>query len=562
GDNTIVGPKAEIEPYTVIGSNVIVEQGASIKKSIVWDNSYIGRCAALRGSVVCTGVRIDNNVSIYEGTAVGDNTEIKEFSVLKPDVKIWPHKIIEKGTTVGSSLVWGSKLKKNLFGRTGIPGVLNLDITPEFSAKLGGSYGGTLKRNDTVVITSDGLPCTDMIKSAFISGILSTGVNVYDGGMATTPMSRYAVRALAAMGAVHLKTDMENKDRLLFKFMNGKGVNIDRNSERKIEGGFFLEDFRRAKTSSIGHLWGAPHLKESYIDNLVGSVDVEYVKKAEPKIVISSQGSLVNNILGPILERVGCHVVPVKANGQMNFNKGKPSIQKGIYEDIMEAVAAEKADFGAVIDRHGEELELLDGRGSVVADDLFMVLTAMIIFKARERGSVVVPVNAPGVIEKVAKQYNGQVIRTKTSPQAIMNRVMEVDELSEEKELLQFLLQYDAIYALVKIVEFLSRQSLTLSQLLSEIPEYYLDVKSIHCPWEAKGTVMRRLIDEGRGKNMELLDGVKVYSDNGWALVLPDADEPIYNIYSESFSQEAAESLTDFYTKRISEIIQQKSSEK
>ena len=152
-------------------------------------------------------------------------------------------------------------------------------------------------------------------KITFISGI-STGVNVYDGGMATTPMSRYAVRALAAMGAVHLKTDMENKDRLLFKFMNGKGVNIDRNSERKIEGGFFLEDFRRAKTSSIGHLWGAPHLKESYIDNLVGSVDVEYVKKAEPKIVISSQGSLVNNILGPILERVDAMLSWLRQTGK------------------------------------------------------------------------------------------------------------------------------------------------------------------------------------------------------------------------------------------------------
>ena len=38
---------------------------------------------------------------------------------------------------------------------------------------------------------------------------------------------------------------------------------------------------------------------------------------------------------------------------------------------------------------------------------------------------------------------------------------------------------------------------------------------------------MRTLIDEGQDNQVELLDGIKVYHDQGSALVLPDAEEPL-----------------------------------
>jgi len=41
------------------------------------------------------------------------------------------------GAIVNTSLIWGSQGRRTLFGRYGITGLVNVDITPEFCAKLG-----------------------------------------------------------------------------------------------------------------------------------------------------------------------------------------------------------------------------------------------------------------------------------------------------------------------------------------------------------------------------------------------------------------------------------------
>jgi len=90
----------------------------------------------------------------------------------------------------------------------------------------------------------------------------------------------------------------------------------------------------------------------------------------------------------------------------------------------------------------------------------------------------------------------------------------------------QFLLNFDAIAGLVKIIEFLCLQNTTLTETIKEIPDFYVSKKKIFCPWELKGRVMRTLITEKDQEKVELLDGVKFILENGWALVLPDADMP------------------------------------
>ncbi|HCJ79653.1 MAG TPA: nucleotidyltransferase, partial [Desulfotomaculum sp.] len=70
------------------------------------------------------------------------------------------------------------------------------------------------------------------------------------------------------------------------------------------------------------------------------------------------------------------------------------------------------------------------------------------------------------------------------------------------------------------------------------------------------GQVIRHLIEEPPTKEMELLDGVKIFHPQGWALILPDAQEPVCRIFSEGASMEIAQSLADFYFEKISRMVQ------
>jgi mannose-1-phosphate guanylyltransferase/phosphomannomutase len=65
---------------------------------------------------------------------------------------------------------------------------------------------------------------------------------------------------------------------------------------------------------------------------------------------------------------------------------------------------------------------------------------------------------------------------------------------------------------------------------------------------------MRNLIEENNSKSVDLIEGVKLNFDDGWALVLPDADEPLCRVYAESKDSEELSKLTDELLKRIESI--------
>jgi mannose-1-phosphate guanylyltransferase/phosphomannomutase len=59
---------------------------------------------------------------------------------------------------------------------------------------------------------------------------------------------------------------------------------------------------------------------------------------------------------------------------------------------------------------------------------------------------------------------------------------------------------------------------------------------------------MRVLVEQGRDKNIELIDGVKLYTQNGWVLVLPDPVEPLIHLYADGVSAIETEQLIEEYT--------------
>ena len=74
---------------------------------------------------------------LEEGSVIGDHSVVHEGARVRAQVKVWPGKQIEGGATVGASLIWGAQGRRSLFGRFGVTGLVNVDLTPEFAARLG-----------------------------------------------------------------------------------------------------------------------------------------------------------------------------------------------------------------------------------------------------------------------------------------------------------------------------------------------------------------------------------------------------------------------------------------
>ena len=104
----------------------------------------------------------------------------------------------------------------------------------------------------------------------------------------------------------------------------------------------------------------------------------------------------------------------------------------------------------------------------------------------------------------------------------------------------EFLPAYDAVSSLANLLELLAPVVRPLSELVAELPKSTVVHRQVRCPWALKGTVMRVLTEQMKGKETDLLDGIKITEPHGWAQVVPDANEPLVHVYAEGETEEEA----------------------
>jgi mannose-1-phosphate guanylyltransferase/phosphomannomutase len=103
-------------------------------------------------------------------------------------------------------------------------------------------------------------------------------------------------------------------------------------------------------------------------------------------------------------------------------------------------------------------------------------------------------------------------------------------------------------------MELIASAGHSLSEIVDGLPQWHLASRRDHCPWERKGQIMRRLLDETNGENVDLTDGIRVGREGGWVLVIPDASDPLFNVYAEGRSDDEAHRYVDEIATRIEEL--------
>ncbi len=630
GDNCYIGPGVQIGSDCIIGDNVVIEEQASLKRSIILENCHIGKKAQLRGAILANQVQAQSNVSIFEGAVVGDACILGPHSRIKPNTKVWPFKRIEAGALVNASLIWGSCSPRALFGNQGITGEANTEITPGFAVKLGSAYGTWLGPGAAVGIGTDDSAMVQVIKHALTAGLLATGVEVKDLGAVAAPVNRFNTRRLGLKGSVQIQMPARGEARVSLVFYDSRGVEISRLDEKKIENTLAMENFRQAEVHLVGQSTAVTDAVPAYLAGLTERVNAAAIRPGQFKVILAFQDPALAGMVQPFLNELGCETIiaedkmaeemdgedkmaepkakiqgqaaipqdhPQRQQAPKDRLQGRPAVPQGIdqnYEHLTQMVLAEEADLGIIFDANLERLVLISDRGQLINDELYTVLLSLLLFRLQPGKVVAVPVTAPSIIERMAEQLDGKVIRTKSSAQSFMDQLFNAESglnnpatdiglnpvtgsglnmISQSKDnfrnnlignklntvaVSQFLLFADGLLALTQLLAHLGEAEITLSELLAEIPDFYLSKQIINCPWEAKGKVIRTLIEEKQQEpeSLELLEGVKIHHPQGWVLVVPDGEQAVCRVYGEGFSQEIAESLTDWYSDRIREIGQ------
>lgn len=548
----VVGP-------AVVRRNTIIDEGAEVHQSIIWRDCYVGPHAQIRGAVLLSQVNVRKRARVMEGAVIGDETVIGEDAVIQPDVKIWPKKEVESGAIVSESIIWAPRVRRVLFGRFGVSGLANMELTPEFAAKLGAAYGTTLPKGAKVIINRDPHRIPRMIKRGFIAGLPSAGINVLDIKSAPTPVARYLTAATDAAGGVHVRLSPFDPRVVDIKFFDNRGLDIDQVTERKIENAFFRGDVRRVFFDEIGSIIDAPHLVSRYEEAFVKAFDGRLPDSRRPPVVIDyAHGSSVL-VLPQLLDRLGLNVISLNAALDEARLAQPPDVVEQAIQRLAAIVRAVGGALGVYLEPGGERLRVVDDLGMPV--DGMKLLTALVALVLRENpGRVVaVPVTATRAVDQVAAEFGVRVQRTRANHQALMaaaahDHVVFAGDGEGCFIFPGFQPTVDGLFAVARLADLLGRHGVGLSELVRQLPALHMVRRRVPCPWEKKGRVMRRFHERFPEHSARQIDGFQMDVPGGWVLILPDADRPIVHIIAESEDPDRALELAESYSQLVADF--------
>jgi len=562
GRNCRIGSRVQIEAGTVIGDNVTIGADADLKRPIIWNGAIIGEEAHLRACVIARGTRVGRRAHVLEGAVVGSLSTIGEEAQVSPNVRVWPSKEVESGATLNINLIWGQTAHRNLFGQRGVQGLANIDITPEFAVKLGAAYGSTLKQGSSVTVSRDQRSISRMVSRSLIAGLMSVGINVQNLEATAIPVARTVVPTLSVAGGIHVRVHPDRADYILIEIFDPKGINISKSQEKKIEGAYFKEDFRRAQIHEIGNVTYLNQGIEIYSTAFEKHLNVPAIHNSGAKVVIDYVYAVSGAVLPLLLAKFGCDAVVL--NASLNQSALAVPEREALLNQLGHVVEALKANFGVQVSAHGEQMILVDESGLPIRGEMLTALMIQIILTANPRGTVVVPVHASSAVEQIARRHDGRVIRTKANPTALMEACHTNPNVvlggSGEMGFIfpQLHPGFDAMFCIAKLMEMLSLQERSLGTIRSELPRVYHKNYTVRCPWTVKGSLMRHLVEINPAENLELVDGVKIcnYQNDSWVLILPDASEPLVTIYANSNNKDWVDETLREYRTRVQEFVE------
>jgi len=559
GENCTIDKGAVLGPYTTLGANTRLAERAEVEHSVIGENAYLGPASRVEGAVLGRACDLRQGARCEPGSVVGESCLIGAHAEVR-GVKIYPGKVVEAGAQVNASIVWEAGGTRTLFGRAGVEGIANVDISPELAVRLAKAWASTLEKGTVITTSRDTSRAARVLKRALMVGCNAVGVNVNDLEVASIPVTRHHIRTRGSQSGLTVRLHPDDPQSVVIRFFDERGLDLSESEQRRIERLFHREDFRRVTAGDIGDIDFSPRAIEHYTADVVEAFHPQRNPPRPLKLVLDLSYGAVSFVMPNLLSKLGADVLSMNPYAH---TPGMISVDRVTSaERVAATVRSSGADLGAVIDAGGEHLTLIDGSGRVLGDDEALMVFLELVTAGPERVRVALPVTASDLALGLCERRGAEVVTTALSPSSLMEAAAS-DEVTfaadQEGGFIfpAFLPSFDGAAALVELIAQLGRTGTTLGEVVSRVPMVPLLHSEVETPFEQKGLIMRTLMEQltDEGADLVLVDGIKVRSAEGWALVVPDPEEPCTHIWAEGADWVASEHLTELFVERIRRML-------
>lgn len=425
-----------------------------------------------------------------------------------------------------------------------IRGVVNIEISNTFAANIGNIVGNFVGPGKQVVVGRDINVPSQMIKRSLTTGLMAAGADVVDFGVAPIPVIHYGKDFYNATTMVTISKSHLKPEEMDIKIFSDLEIPLESHP-------------KQVPWDQIGNFQYVTEYKDLYVKAILKQAATNIIKNKGFLVVLDINEDVDKPFTPQILKKIGCETVLIGSMDGLSADDFPEPNPKRI-SLVSELTTAIGADMGIILDNDGDRVVFIDHQGNIIREQTVLGIFAKYIMKDNPGGNIISSIVASQSLEEIVTDTGGHLI--KTSVNNVLNEIANNDAVFGGDEpgtyvFPEFQTCFDAIFAVVKMLEIMAKEDITLSNLARGIKEYNRTGFTIECEHDKKDEVIETFMTKFESEhNINTVDGIRVDLEDSYILIRPSRFEPLVRVYIESKSATKLQELTEYVKKLIENV--------
>ena len=429
--------------------------------------------------------------------------------------------------------------KRRLFGTSGVRGVVNQDLTPDFCREVALAIVTTLPSASTVCIATDTRISRQLIKEAVISGLLSCSINVVDLGILPTPALALLTKELGFAAGIMVTASHNPPEFNGIKLFNGNSMGYSQAQEGEIEKVYFEQKFQQGKK---GTLELAQDMRQKYLSLIKGKLSAQGFNH-RLKVVVDPGNGAASQFASYILIQMGFDVIPVNDEPDGLFPGRSPEPKEDTLQGTVDFLRQHNADLAICFDGDADRVVFCDKEGFLGFNEPIAFISRLAV-KRTGKKKIATTVETGTLLDLAVKNLGAEVVRGRVGDVPVAHLAQKLDAALGVEQVGVYIfpeLGYypDSIFASLFLLSQLNDAG-EIRESFQGIPRLSYEKAKVFCPNELKELVMAQVKEKVNlfgADEVNTLDGLRLEFLNSWMLIRASGTEPLIRVVSESTSQ-------------------------
>jgi len=447
---------------------------------------------------------------------------------------------------------------RRLFGTSGIRGVVNQDLSPDFCRRVALAIGTTLPPASTVCIATDTRISRDVIKKAVNSSLLACGINVVDLGILPTPALALLTRESGFAAGIMVTASHNPPEFNGIKLFTENSLGYSQAQEAEIEKVYFEQKFRQGKR---GTLEQARDMKQRYLSFIKGKLSLQGFNH-KLKVVVDPGNGAASKFASEIFVQMGLDVIPVNDEPNGLFPGRSPEPKADTLQGTVNFLRQHNADLAICFDGDADRVVFCDKEGFLGFNEPIAFISRLAV-KRTGKKKIATTVETGGLLDLALKDLGVEVVRGRVGDVAVAHLAQELDAALGVEQVGVYIIPEagyypDSIFASLILLSQLSDAG-EIRRYFQGIPRLFFKKAKVPCPNELRESVMAQVKEKAylfAPDEINTLDGLRLDFLDSWMLIRASGTEPVIRVISESKSQTQTDELISRGKKLVQSIVE------